>query len=270
MRPSNPSSLLASDAPGSSAKRLKEQTAFRQRFAREFSDVTRALGRQRMLILIDDLDRCRPEKVREVLEAVNFLVSSGECFVILGMAREIVRHCVGLSFARVVDTMPWGALDLPPEEINRVIERTQREFADAAGGKTVPDVGTAARRAAFAELFLDKLVQIEISFRNRRPRRRRSCSRPTICAENRNPRRNVVRSAGCMPAYRRNILQPVLYGAVVAGVVVALGLQVGRGLRTMIERSEPVQLQAGLGGATLIDGESRRLHHLNQPRHQAN
>jgi hypothetical protein len=253
---SNPSSLLASDAPGSSAKRLKEQTAFRQRFAREFSDVTRALGRQRMLILIDDLDRCRPEKVREVLEAVNFLVSSGECFVILGMAREIVRHCVGLSFARVVDTMPWDAFDLPQEEINRVIERTQREFADAAGGKKVPDVATAARRAAFAELFLDKLVQIEISV-----------PEPTTAQKKKLFETDDLRRKQESEAERRaerwlhaavsaaNILQPVLYGAVVAGVVVALGLQVGRGLRTMIERSEPVQLQAGLGGATLIDGE---------------
>jgi len=70
----NPSALLATSAATPRLRDLKAETSFRYKFAREFADVTRALrafNRRTMLILIDDLDRCRPESVVEMLEAVN-------------------------------------------------------------------------------------------------------------------------------------------------------------------------------------------------------
>jgi len=93
-----PAELMASISRGAKVADLDAQTSFRQKFSREFADVTRALGQRSMTIFIDDLDRCRPENVRDVLEAINFVVSSGECFVILGIARAPVQAAVGLSF----------------------------------------------------------------------------------------------------------------------------------------------------------------------------
>ena len=171
----NPASLLTSISGGSKRKDLDAQTSFRQRFSAEFGEVTEALGpHRRMLILIDDLDRCRPEKVREVLEAVNFLVSSGDCFIVLGMARDIVEHCVGLSFSRIVDTMGWDAMGLSDEEIRQVFEELETEAekaarlrqenapAPAVNGDGLVALEQAAKRRAFARLYLDKLIQIEV------------------------------------------------------------------------------------------------------------
>ena len=76
-----------------------------RKFAVEFNDVTRALGKRSLLIFIDDLDRCRPENVLETLEAVNFLTTSGECFVVIGMAREYVERCVGRAFKDIAEEM---------------------------------------------------------------------------------------------------------------------------------------------------------------------
>ena len=76
----NPSSLLVSGSGSGSLKNLDAQTTFRQRFAADFRNLTEVLKKRRIVIIIDDLDRCRPEKIREVMEAVNFLVSSGKCF----------------------------------------------------------------------------------------------------------------------------------------------------------------------------------------------
>jgi KAP-like P-loop domain-containing protein len=220
---SDPSSLLAGDAPATSAKRLQAQTAFRQRFAQEFADVTRALGAQRMLIVIDDLDRCRPEKVREVLESVNFLVSSGECFVILGMAREIVRHCVGLSFSRVVDTMPWEAFDLPAEDIERVLRDARTSFGMPTRGRKRPNVTVAAKRAAFAELFLDKLVQIEISIPEPTPQQKAQLFATAQAeAEQRAARWLKIGSSVT------DVLQPLVCATLVAFAVIASGFQVGQ------------------------------------------
>lgn len=137
----NPASLLASISGTGRIKDLEAQTSFREQFAAEFRQVVEVLGSRRLLIVIDDLDRCQPEKVGEVLETVNFLVSSADCFVILGLARPIVEHCVGLGFAKVVDTMPPAMLGLPDN----------------------PPPTETAKRETFARRYLDKLVQLELS-----------------------------------------------------------------------------------------------------------
>jgi len=83
--------------------RLKDASAltnFGARFAEQFQEVTEVLP-QRMVIVIDDLDRCRPEAILDVMEAVNFLVSSGSCFVIFGMATERVQAALALSFDKI-------------------------------------------------------------------------------------------------------------------------------------------------------------------------
>lgn len=179
----NPASLLASVSGGRKIKDLDAQTGFRQRFASEFKDVTLSLGQnQRMLVLIDDLDRCRPEKVREVLEGVNFLASSGDCFIVLGMARDIVEHCVGLSFASVVDTMSWEAMGLTPRDVARAYEeasltakwnRVSAIPVDFSRSRPTASLETHAKRHAYAHLYLDKLIQIEVSVPEPTPLQRR-------------------------------------------------------------------------------------------------
>jgi hypothetical protein len=139
----NPASLLARDTGSAKVKDLENLTGFRYRFASEFKDITQALNPRTLLILIDDLDRCRPEMVLEVLESVNFLVSSGDCFVVMGMARERVVRCVGLSFKDVASelliTTPTPAEQgLPADEVAR------------------------RQRIEFAQQYLEKLINIEV------------------------------------------------------------------------------------------------------------
>jgi photosystem II stability/assembly factor-like uncharacterized protein len=134
----NPANLMASLSSSFKLSEVKAQMGFRHDFAREFSEVTAALNPRTMLILIDDLDRCRPENVLEVLEAVNFLVSSGDCFVVLGLDLHRVERCVGLGFRDVAEEL----VDDPTNEANN------------DGGKT--------RRAEFARQYLEKLINIEV------------------------------------------------------------------------------------------------------------
>src|SRR5258708_9845907 len=130
-------------------KDLEAQTSFRQRFAVEFRDFTRALGPRRPLVVfIDDLDRCLPANVRDVLEAVNFLVSSGDCFVVLGMDRVQVQRAVGLSFKDVAEE---ASLKRPA-----VLGNGAQLYADAAGE------AARAKRAEFAQKYLEKLINLEV------------------------------------------------------------------------------------------------------------
>jgi hypothetical protein len=243
----SPASLLALESGNTNAKDLQEQTSFRQQFADEFSDVTRALGRnRRMLILIDDLDRCRPEKVREVLEAVNFLVSNGECFVVLGMARDMVEHCVGLSFRRVVDTMPWKAFDLSQEDIERYLRSARLSIPP---GSSERRADLTAKRRAFAHLFLDKLVQIDVSIPEPTPMQKKKLfeseeeRKAQQAAELRVDRWLAVLKIGS------NTVARAAQAAVLLLVVVGGGLQVGSAIVPVLDSLTVVDTPAQISTA---------------------
>jgi len=97
----NPGALLATNANSSKIADLDKQSSFRDKFRTEYNEVSEALGVRTLLIFIDDLDRCQPEQVLDVLESINYLVTSGDCFVILGVDRDRVEPCVALGFKEI-------------------------------------------------------------------------------------------------------------------------------------------------------------------------
>jgi photosystem II stability/assembly factor-like uncharacterized protein len=127
----DPGRLLAGVGRATRWRDLGVQLAFRDRFKEALSEVTDALGSQTLTIIIDDLDRCRPTQIAEVLEAINFLSDSDGCFVVFGYAPQQVLAGVGLA--------------------NREIAAELRNGED-----------TAAVRLAYATDYLRKLIQIEV------------------------------------------------------------------------------------------------------------
>ena len=69
-----------------------EQLSFRYRFSISFKEVCKALNSvgRKLVIIIDDIDRCNKDQILEVLEAVNFLCTNGPCFVLLTMDKKRV------------------------------------------------------------------------------------------------------------------------------------------------------------------------------------
>jgi photosystem II stability/assembly factor-like uncharacterized protein len=96
----DPGALAAATASNLKIKDLAAQTSFRARFAEQFDEVTQALP-YRLVIVIDDLDRCKSDAVQSVMEAVNFLVSSGRCFVLFGMSAPRVEAALSLAFTPI-------------------------------------------------------------------------------------------------------------------------------------------------------------------------
>src|SRR5262249_25104277 len=76
-------------------------TEYRLQFHDQFAEVVEALGSRRLVILVDDLDRCRPENTVELLEAVNFLVSAAPCFVVMAFDRRWVTACVEIEYEKI-------------------------------------------------------------------------------------------------------------------------------------------------------------------------
>ena len=132
----SPAKLMASIGDRTEIKALDAQLGFRRQFAAAFREVCEALHPRTLTIVIDDLDRCRPQQVVETLEAVNFLVTAGPCYVILGIAPEQVMRCVGLGFKDIAAEM-------------------------AAANVHTEDEGRAWRRE-FAKNYLEKLINVEV------------------------------------------------------------------------------------------------------------
>jgi len=141
----DPARLLASVEGSVRLEDYRERVGFQARFAEDFQDVTEALGPRRMVLLIDDLDRCAPQNVVKMLEAINFLVSSGKCFVVMAISRRVIEEYVSQQLGEAADNL--SPLVVP------VLE-----------GQPAPTEEQArqARRIAFARQYLEKLINIEL------------------------------------------------------------------------------------------------------------
>jgi photosystem II stability/assembly factor-like uncharacterized protein len=71
----------------------KEPTGTVERCRAEFGLLTEALN-GRLVIFIDDLDRCSSDTVNGLMELTNYLVDVGRCFVIIGAAMDRVMLCI--------------------------------------------------------------------------------------------------------------------------------------------------------------------------------
>jgi hypothetical protein len=74
------------------------------------------------------------------MEAVNYFISVGACFVVLGMDRRQVEHCVGLGFKEVVEGLPEDELIY-------------------SAGDTDDETG---KRRAYARHYLEKMINVEV------------------------------------------------------------------------------------------------------------
>jgi photosystem II stability/assembly factor-like uncharacterized protein len=157
-----PASVITSLSGRMSIRRLRAAVGLRQRFAAEFELVTKALHPHTLLLVVDDLDRCKPESVLNTLETVNFLASSGDCFIVLGMDPAWVVSCVGERFKDV-------AAQILEEREAELYESDHHKDAGSLAGSEdgivddseLSEDGT-RRVAVFARRYLEKLVNVEV------------------------------------------------------------------------------------------------------------
>ncbi|QBE62195.1 P-loop NTPase fold protein [Pseudoduganella lutea] len=127
-----PKMLLSATAalrPGS----LASAAAARYQFAKDFGEVCNAYGIRRLVVFVDDIDRCDPAVVPEVLELINFLMSSGRCFVVMGAEKSWVCGAVANAYKDLAEQVAKG---------------NGQHTADAQG--------------EFAERYLEKLFNLEV------------------------------------------------------------------------------------------------------------
>lgn len=132
-----------------------QETAYRAQFARDFQAVTSALDHT-LIIFIDDLDRCQPASVCEVMEVLNFLASEGSCHIVIGVWRDGVERAIGLGFAAAAREFHQIS-KLQAKEVD------QTEKNDCHDQEDSDAIDEAEIRRRYGQLYLEKLVNIWVS-----------------------------------------------------------------------------------------------------------
>jgi hypothetical protein len=66
-------------------------------FSDEFSRLVRIAGKP-VVVMIDDLDRCLPEKAVEILETIKLFLDSEGCVFILALDRDIMERAIAVKY----------------------------------------------------------------------------------------------------------------------------------------------------------------------------
>ena len=108
-------------------KHVKPQEAYYNVFEKALEDwITRCYkGNKRLVIFIEDLDRCLPKIALQVLEAIKLYLNIPNLVVIVGVDRQVIDAVV------------------------------MKHYENSLGGKVADEIGTKARQ------YLDKMFQVE-------------------------------------------------------------------------------------------------------------
>lgn len=75
---------------------------FLHRLKSEFEKMVQsAVGDEgKLVVFVDDLDRCHPEKVLEMLESIKLFLGVKRCIFIIGLNYDILAHCIRTKYKR--------------------------------------------------------------------------------------------------------------------------------------------------------------------------
>jgi hypothetical protein len=90
---------LVKDAP------LKKRVSLLEEFNSFFEIMVKSLigKKEKLTIFVDDLDRCPPERMVQVLDSIKLFLDLPNCVYLIGVDREIVEQAITLKFANFKD-----------------------------------------------------------------------------------------------------------------------------------------------------------------------
>ncbi|MBP6713986.1 MAG: hypothetical protein KA157_08620 [Aliarcobacter sp.] len=82
-------------------KKEKESIKFVREFREEFAKTINAIGDKVLVIMIDDLDRCSPERIIDSLEAIKLFLNVEKTAFVIGADPRIVEHAIELKYSNI-------------------------------------------------------------------------------------------------------------------------------------------------------------------------
>ncbi len=76
-----------------------EQIQFLEQFQEKFKGLIQEhVSPNRLVVFVDDLDRCLPEKAIEVLEAIKLFLDAENCIFLLGLDQEVIARGIEMKY----------------------------------------------------------------------------------------------------------------------------------------------------------------------------
>jgi formylglycine-generating enzyme required for sulfatase activity len=131
---------LIDDVEVSQALTRRDQIAALDDFRRQFEDISEdcIVPHGRLVVFVDDLDRCLPNKAVEVLEAVKLFLDVAGCVFVMGVDREVIEEGITVRYsdyeteldgARYLEKIIQIPFNLPPILPDAVEEYVRQETA---------------------------------------------------------------------------------------------------------------------------------------------
>jgi len=89
-----------------------------QDFRSDFSDILNSSQRDCFVILIDDLDRCLPESVIDILEAIRLFLSVPKTAFVIAADERVVRSAISYRYPKE----KFGGIDLSQDYLEKLIQ----------------------------------------------------------------------------------------------------------------------------------------------------
>ena len=95
-----------------------------RKFREEFEGMLKETGIRSLVVIIDDLDRCLPDRIIETLEAIKLFVAVPKTAFVIGADPRIVRHAIATRYAsKEIDTVdPESDYDLAQDYLEKLIQ----------------------------------------------------------------------------------------------------------------------------------------------------
>ncbi len=76
-----------------------EQVRSLEQFQDKFAKLIKSyVAPSRLVVFVDDLDRCLPEKAIEVLEAIKLFLDAEGCVFILGLDQDVISRGIEMKY----------------------------------------------------------------------------------------------------------------------------------------------------------------------------
>lgn len=87
-------------------------------FTKDFAELLKKTEIQRLVVIVDDLDRCTPDRVIETLEAIRLFLSVESAAFIIGADEELVRKAISMRY----EEREGGTLDVGRHYLEKMVQ----------------------------------------------------------------------------------------------------------------------------------------------------
>lgn len=105
--------------------KYREQMGYQHRVMNDLCFVYKHLRRRwsncKVVVFIDDLDRCSEEKIMEVLQAINLILGNSEFFVFMGMDTEMIYRAIRVYYRKNQKDEPLPK-DFPENYLRKIVQ----------------------------------------------------------------------------------------------------------------------------------------------------